>query len=331
MLISIIIPVYNLENFVRDCINSVVTQSYSDIEIIIINDGSTDNSLCILQDLSAADTRIKIINIKNSGVSNARNLGIKCSSGKYICFIDGDDLVDKDYIKNLSTYCFREVDLVINGINIIDNLSNETEKVTAPINCDIGIYKDINLLNSVPLLCLASPISKLFKKSILVDNKLTFDNNLSIGEDYIFVMNYLYFSDVIAFSNNANYIYFRREGSLSTTYNNFEEELLAEKTIYDSSVLTLLKFGYSMNDLNPILIREFKKHAYRILFSLYKNKEMVYSRQQRLILLNKIDDQQFGRLQNMFADNGLKGIVISILINKRVFFFTDLFFKLILK
>ena len=94
--ISVIIPVYNTENYLKECLNSVINQTFKDIEIICVNDGSTDNSLSILEEYARTDSRIKIINQKNQGVSSSRNNGIKSARGEYIMFLDSDDLYKPD-------------------------------------------------------------------------------------------------------------------------------------------------------------------------------------------------------------------------------------------
>ncbi len=99
--VSVIVPVYNVEKYLEECIESLINQTLTDIEIICINDGSTDNSLKILEELQKKDNRIKIINQKNSGVSSARNNGIENATGEYIGFVDSDDWIDSDYYEKL--------------------------------------------------------------------------------------------------------------------------------------------------------------------------------------------------------------------------------------
>ena len=100
-LISIIIPVYNVEKYLKKCINSVINQSHKNLEIILIDDGSTDKSGIILDEYAKIDERIKVYHKKNGGLSSARNYGIKRSNGNYICFIDSDDFISKYMIENL--------------------------------------------------------------------------------------------------------------------------------------------------------------------------------------------------------------------------------------
>lgn len=100
-LITIIVPVYNVENYVRDCIESILAQSYSDLEIILVDDGSSDNSGVICDEFAEKDSRVTVIHKENKGLSSARNTGIKKASGNYVMMIDSDDWIDPDYVKEL--------------------------------------------------------------------------------------------------------------------------------------------------------------------------------------------------------------------------------------
>ncbi len=101
--VTVIIPVYNMEQYLAECLDSVITQSLRDIEIICINDGSKDNSITILRAYESRDNRIKIIDQENKGVATARNIGIKAASGKYVIFMDSDDLHPADVLESLYT------------------------------------------------------------------------------------------------------------------------------------------------------------------------------------------------------------------------------------
>lgn len=116
MKISIIIPAYNVEAYIEKCINSVINQTYDDIEVIIINDGSTDNTAEIIEKYSKIDNRIKIVNKYNSGVSDSRNVGIEMFTGDYVFFLDSDDWVEKDYIiKAVDVLEKNNIDILFNG------------------------------------------------------------------------------------------------------------------------------------------------------------------------------------------------------------------------
>lgn len=128
--VSVIIPVYNSEKYVEKCIRSVMEQSYKDLEIIVINDGSTDSSIDILQKLSEEDGRIRLINQENAGVAAARNEGLKLATGEYLVFVDGDDYIGQEYIQNL--YCCaqrKHADIVICGLVFADENGNTLRTV----------------------------------------------------------------------------------------------------------------------------------------------------------------------------------------------------------
>ena len=98
-LISVIVPVYNVEEYLEECLNSILVQTYTNLEILIVNDGSTDNSLEILQEFSQRDSRITIFTKENGGLSSARNLAIDEAKGEYFTFIDSDDYIEENYIE----------------------------------------------------------------------------------------------------------------------------------------------------------------------------------------------------------------------------------------
>ena len=101
--ISVLVPIYNAEKYIEKCLDSIVNQTYENIEIVLIEDGSTDNSLEIIKEYSKQDKRIKIISIKNNGVADARNKALENATGDYVTFVDSDDYVEKDYVETLYT------------------------------------------------------------------------------------------------------------------------------------------------------------------------------------------------------------------------------------
>ena len=116
ILISVIIPTYNNGKFLDKCIESILSQTYCEFELLIINDGSTDNTIDILKYYGQKDKRIKLFNIENNGVSFARNLGISKAKGEYICFIDSDDWVEKDYLSQFVSKIQNSKTLIIQEI-----------------------------------------------------------------------------------------------------------------------------------------------------------------------------------------------------------------------
>jgi glycosyltransferase EpsJ len=208
VLISVIIPVYNCQNYVGRCIESVINQSYRNIEIIIINDGSTDNSLAVCKSFS--DSRTKVIDSRHYGASKARNIGIENSNGSFIFFIDADDFIEKDAL-GLLIENQHGSDLVIGDFRKVRNgdvNSGNSRVFTASklLNKqDIIDYarRFLRSPNRFPLL--DNCWGRLFKASIIKNNKLFYDVSLRTSEDVSFNFNYLKYVEKIFFLNKPIY------------------------------------------------------------------------------------------------------------------------------
>lgn len=242
--VSVIIPVYNAEKCLERCINSVLLQNYKNIEIIIIDDGSIDNSkyLC---DKYAINKSIKVIHKENGGPASARNVGIKYSTGDLICFVDSDDFVDNDYIaKLLNAIECNPKSLVMCGY-IKDDLKFNNCLDECIYNS--SYYKELDYNNHLLELYDKTLIqqlwNKIFIRSIIVDNDITFDESLSIGEDTRFVLEYLKYlkPNQIYFINECLYHYKRdQENSLmfNTGYEKIDNLLDNLKSLLDLTSLT---------------------------------------------------------------------------------------------
>ena len=114
MKISIIVAIYNIQDYIDDCVNSIISQSYGNFELLLVNDGSTDGSLALLKEWASKDARIKVIDKPNGGLSSARNEGLKYATGDYILFVDGDDWLDKDALQSAQSFIVNngEVDML---------------------------------------------------------------------------------------------------------------------------------------------------------------------------------------------------------------------------
>ena len=178
-LISIIVPVYNLENYIEKCIESLIKQTSTNIEIILINDGSIDNSSKILDKFVKMDKRIKVIHKTNEGVSKARNIGLENANGQYITFVDGDDTVEKNYVEFLyKSIINNNVDISICGHKDIKdgNVAFETKELEIKANSEqtLKMLFETNYFSTTVW-------AKMYKKELFNENK--FDTTLSIAED----------------------------------------------------------------------------------------------------------------------------------------------------
>ena len=209
-LISVVINAYNAEKYINKCIDNVVNQTYKNLEILIVNDGSTDNTLEICK--SYKDDRIRIINQENMGLSMARNVGIDNAKGDYLYFVDADDFIDNDTIEYLYNLCIEYNTDMSTCVPIdIYNYDYKKNKIKEKVLIISG--KDI--LNKILLSndragCLWN---KLIKKELLVN--LRFEDR--IINDVAFVYKFVLKLDRIAYSNQNKYYYYRRNDSIIGT------------------------------------------------------------------------------------------------------------------
>ena len=191
-MISVIIPVHNTINFIDACLTSVINQSYKDIEIIVIDDGSTDGAGKRCDDFAAIDKRIKVFHIINCGVSYARNYALERASGDYVYFCDSDDLLFEDCLETLIKNMNDSIDCSIGGYIITDT--------TGRVITDDITYKESYLSIEDTLVDFYDPLfntfngyiwNRLFKRSIIQDNNIRFKEHIHIKEDGLFVVEYL--------------------------------------------------------------------------------------------------------------------------------------------
>lgn len=188
-LVSIIIPVYNVEKYLAKCIDSVLAQNFVDWELLLINDGSTDSSSCICDEYAVKDTRIKVFHQVNKGVSTARNIGIDNAKGEYITFIDSDDYIDPNYLLNFEIDGgVNNFDLISQGAMLIfpDKKKNHIIKYNQTKELNLSDFYSESVINCL----IYTPWSKLYKTDIIKDNKIHFDETICYGEDRIFVTEY---------------------------------------------------------------------------------------------------------------------------------------------
>lgn len=213
-MISIIVPVYNVEKYIVKCLESIVYQDYTDFELLLVNDGTKDNSIELANEyLKDKNINYRVINKENGGLASARNAGIKEAKGDYISFIDSDDVVSKDFLFNLLNSLDKDVDFsfcnfefVKRQIPPVDNNEltkcfNKEELLTAFLRRSIGFV--------VP--------SMMFKKDFLINNNLLFDEEIKFSEDQPFIWSVILKSNKSIYLYKKMYGYYFRENSIMTS------------------------------------------------------------------------------------------------------------------
>lgn len=205
-LVTIIVTVYNKQNYIRKCLLSILNQGYKNINVLVIDDGSTDDSAEAIKSICNHDTRFNYYYQENRGVSSARNYGLSKAKGKYVLFIDGDDFVDSDYVETFLKY--KDFDLVVGGYRRIEEGRKSIESKPSQ---KVVFYEDFenSFFNKEAFKYIGLPISKLFNLKIIKEHNLKFDTNTDLGEDTIFDFSYMkYISKVklISYSGYNNLI-----------------------------------------------------------------------------------------------------------------------------
>lgn len=225
--VSVIIPVYNVEKYLRKCLDSVVKQTYTNLEIICVNDGSPDNSAAILEEYAKSDSRIKIINQENKGLSGARNTGIDAATGAYIVFVDSDDWIDKKTVaaavskaENADTvmwgYVREFADKAIEK-KIFDGDRSFDKNETRELHRRLAGLCGAELANPENTDALVTAWGKLYTADIIKKNNLQFVDTKIIGtEDLLFNMQYFCFAERCYFIDKP-YNHYRKDNETSLT------------------------------------------------------------------------------------------------------------------
>lgn len=307
ILLSVIIPCYNVERFISKTLDSIISEKLENYEIILIDDGSTDKTFEKLKEYSLKVKNIKIINQNNFGVSNARNVGIQNSKGKYLYFVDGDDYLIKG---TLGKY-LKKLDNTID-IFLFNNIINKNDKdYNIKNNLETNFYSSEEILKNIFLKNILKTVMGNFivKKEIIIKNKIKFDENYKYSEDYNFLIKCLNYSDKVYYTNENIFVY--RKHDLST---------MAKKINFNR--LDSIRAIEILNDLSKIKNNQDIRNYYNIFYNmalignineLIRKDSTIEEVKKYLILLSEFKIREISK-QN-----------IKITVKLRIYF---LFFKL---
>lgn len=256
--VSVIIPVYNAERYLDECINSLRSQTLNECEFIFIDDGSKDNSKKIIQKYLKIDRRIKLIHQENQGVSVARNKGLDYCKGKFVCFVDADDYIDKHLMEKLySTAIKNDLEMVIYNYKSELDGYEVRSKIDLPVNKKLDrMYIENNIL--IKFLKddeLNSVCNKFYKNVLIKEEGINFPKGMAIGEDRIFNINYICKIKNLMYIDYIGYYY--REVEDSATRNILKHDYFKyEVDIFNSNTLNnILKLDSI--EINKLKVKRF--------------------------------------------------------------------------
>ena len=255
-LISVIVPIYNTQNYLVKCIESILYQTYTNMEIILVNDGSTDNSMAVCEEYAAKDDRIRIISQQNQGIIAAKKAGIRICQGNYVMFVDSDDWIEKDMLQAMMTKMLEGTCSLVCANVYMDMLDKTIEKrnaisvgryKTEEIVRDLFFYKDTDNYGILPY-----SVAKLYPRDMLKQVMENITNDIHYAEDKAIVFSFVFQNIEIYFTDDIYYHYCIRDGSACQSENqNYLVELTAfykyVKKLFDrhkEREYLLLQLGY---------------------------------------------------------------------------------------
>jgi len=283
--ISVIVPVYNVEKYIDRCIKSILAQSFTDFELLLIDDGSKDRSGEICDYYAERNEKIRVFHNDNHGVSFSRNFGLNTSAGEYIAFVDSDDCVEEDYLKVL----FKGIgdsDLSICGVFFCDNQKtrDNPQKNTGNFILSFNSVNNRQLSDLIVNRRFNYVYAKLFKASIIKGNKLLFNKSVDLGEDTIFVMEYILYAKSINIIGDA-YYYYIKDNVNSLTGRFYADIYQRYNIINDKMEEIFAKMGLMEKVKDALIYRRLKSGEWA-LNSIFAQKHL--SNKEIVILTDKV-------------------------------------------
>lgn len=312
--LSIVVPIYNVEEYLEECLNSIINQTIKDIEIILINDGSTDSSKDIANKFIEKDNRFVLINQKNKGLSATRNLGIRIAKGKYIYFIDSDDfIIENNNLKEMIDLLEKYNSDILVGrmVRVYKNKDNVLDgKYLELFNTDICTtkkYLKVGAKHNIAPCCMY-----MYSRNLLVDNNIRFKGGF-LHEDEDFTPRVLLKTEKISIYNKGFYGYRQRENSITASF--------SEKNITDI-INILLNLNQEYNNINDKNIKKTMKNrsAYKLKKIMYNYNYLKINKETKIMLIGS----SYGIIGKLEA--------LSIYINPKIYFYKEVIkTKIVLK
>lgn len=292
MKLSIIIPVFNAEKYLKKCLDSVINCKEKEIECILVNDGSKDSSEIICKEYCNKDNRFQLINKENKGVSSARNTGLDYAIGKYIMFLDADDYFDTSKWEIILNYIdnYENEFLAFSHYSLFDNNLIEEELYDIEgIECnDYEKIRELMFASSK----LNSCWGKMFLRSIIQEHNILFRENLAVGEDFVFVAEYFSYCKKARIINNC-ILYYRQHG----------QSVMRKYSMWDRVEFTKILFSYNKEKViefnNKILMEKMYTYYFRVITNIFFEFINVVEKKELLNLYKKaLNEEIFKEIIN---------------------------------
>lgn len=328
--VSIIVPVYNVEKYLDKCISSILNQSFKSIEVILINDGSTDKSGKICDYYKNVDNRVKVIHNENMGSSISRNIGIENANGNYICFVDSDDWIENNMI--LDTFDLSKkynADIVISGISF-DRVNKEGCLVGRQINnYEFSIWnnekkiKD-NIINIFPNALINSSCNKMYKRSMIIKNKIKFMKT-NVGEDTSFNIDALKATKSIIVTDKTYYHYMKYDNIRTLTRRLHKNAFKRYMEIHEQMNELFVYWGILdkniINEINKTMFSQYFATVMKII----KADSNIYSYSEKKKLLNEgLKQKKVLVTFDSVECFSIKEYILRFLIKKRLYLMTTI-------
>lgn len=268
ILVSIIIPIYNSEKYLGACLDSILQQTYENIQIILVDDGSTDSSIQICNHYATSETRIELFSQKNAGASTARNTGIDHAIGEWIVFVDSDDLVLPNYVQNLlNAVLTHSSDMAVSGIRYWNVKTEETwDKKFALVDYHDEFF--VKAITEKRLQFIGCPYSKIFNAYIVKHEGIRFNTQMNYAEDCNFMLDYMNHAHSITFIDSIDYVYRLYPGSLSSRKLQYSAECVCKEEMYKRYIEVSKRFPIAdLSELKVSVLQYYGRVAKAILGS----------------------------------------------------------------
>lgn len=324
-LLSIVVPVYNVENFLRSCLSSILSSSFKDFELLLVDDGSLDNSGKICDEYALKDSRVLVYHRQNSGVSSARNYGLRMASGEWVTFIDSDDFISTTFLEGLLSPVIKgeRIDFVQGGC--VSWLNNHVEGITQSYEYYVGDNPGY-LFNHFRGLV----VSKLFRLSKIKKNEeelyVSFNESMVIAEDMVFTLDYICEVNKYAFVSEIGY-YYRKDNVNSATRrigkesydHNYRSAVVAYRSVLHYISCKQLSYSDSL-----FRLRQRGGFFFYTLLSLYKSE---WRRSERLRRIREdFTDEYLGIIA--LAKTSFPQCILRLLIINKQYIIFDIFASL---